>query len=103
MGVPVNFNNTSTPNGLSTIVSNAWDFGDGALSMQVSPSHTFTTAGTFTVTLVVTNSNGTVDAEIKTGYINPDITIVILSDTIMQMNMNLSNPIIYWNLNSNQN
>jgi gliding motility-associated-like protein len=69
LGVPVNFNNTSTPNGLSTIVSNAWDFGDGALSMQVSPSHTFTTAGTFTVTLVVTNSNGTVDAEIKTGYI----------------------------------
>jgi gliding motility-associated-like protein len=69
VGVPVNFTNTSTPNGSSAIVSNAWDFGDGALSSLVSPSHAFSTAGTFTVTLVVTNANGIVDAEIKSTYI----------------------------------
>ena len=69
VGVPVNFTNTSIPNGTSAIVSNAWDFGDGALSTLLSPSHAFSTAGTFTITLVVTNANGTVDAEIKSAYI----------------------------------
>jgi gliding motility-associated-like protein len=69
VGVPVNFTNTSIPNGSSAIVSSAWDFGDGALSNLTSPSHAFSTAGTFTITLVVTNANGTVDAEIKSSYI----------------------------------
>ena len=69
VGVPVNFTNTSTQNGTSAIVSNAWDFGDGALSTLLSPSHAFSTAGTFTVTLVVTNAIGAVDAEIKTAFI----------------------------------
>jgi gliding motility-associated-like protein len=69
VGVPVSFTNTSTPNGSSAIVSSAWDFGDGALSNLTSPSHAFSTAGTFTITLVVTNANGTVDAEIKSSYI----------------------------------
>ena len=77
VGVPVNFTNTSTPNGSSAIVSSAWDCGDGALSNQTSPSHAFSTAGTFTITLVITNSNGTVDAEIKTAFItvNPLPTV----------------------------
>jgi gliding motility-associated-like protein len=69
VGVPVNFTNTSTANGPNAIVSSAWDFGDGALSNATSPSHAFATAGNFTITLVVTNAVGTVDAEIKTAYI----------------------------------
>ena len=41
--------------------------------------------------------------KIKTGYINPDITIVVLSDKLQPLNTNISLPIIYWNLNSNDN
>lgn len=33
----------------------SWDFGDGASSDQPSPIHTYSTAGTYTVTLTVTN------------------------------------------------
>ncbi len=36
----------------------AWDFGDGATSSQASPSHVYASAGTFPVTLTVTNSAG---------------------------------------------
>ncbi|WP_282144204.1 PKD domain-containing protein [Cellulophaga baltica] len=36
----------------------AWDFGDGTTATTANPSHTFTTAGTYTVTLTVTD-NGT--------------------------------------------
>ncbi|MFQ5470060.1 MAG: PKD domain-containing protein [Gammaproteobacteria bacterium] len=35
------------------VLTYAWDFGDGSTSIGVNPTHTYTTAGTFTVTLVV--------------------------------------------------
>ena len=37
----------------------AWDFGDGTVSNAKSPQHTFVVAGTYTVTLTVTNGTGT--------------------------------------------
>ncbi|ALK05598.1 MAG: hypothetical protein AAY43_07680 [Methanosarcina sp. 795] len=36
-----------------------WDFGDGASSSEQNPSHTYSTAGTYTVTLEASNANGT--------------------------------------------
>lgn len=36
----------------------AWDFGDGNTSTEESPKHTYTTSGSFTVTLTTTNSDG---------------------------------------------
>ena len=49
----------------------AWDFdNDGAVdSTAASPSHTFTSAGLYTVKLTVSNANGA-DDEVKVGYIN---------------------------------
>ncbi len=36
----------------------AWDFGDGAATMKQSPAHTYAVAGTYTVSLTVTNASG---------------------------------------------
>jgi serine protease len=47
----------------------AWTFGDGGTSTAQNPSHTYTSAGTYTVTLTATNSYGS-DGETKTGYIS---------------------------------
>jgi len=55
------FTNTST----GTVDSYAWTFGDGGTSTSQSPNHTFTTAGTYTVTLVVTNKGGSSTATLK--------------------------------------
>jgi PKD repeat protein len=41
-----------------TIFSYAWDFGDGATSTLANPSHTYTTAGPYVVTLTVTDNTG---------------------------------------------
>ncbi|MBL7825761.1 MAG: PKD domain-containing protein [Saprospiraceae bacterium] len=53
-GLTVVFNNT-TQNGTTY----AWSFGDGGLSNEVNPSHTYASAGTYTVTMVATNDCGT--------------------------------------------
>jgi chitinase len=37
----------------------SWNFGDGTTSTDQSPSHTYSSAGTYTVNLVVSNANGT--------------------------------------------
>lgn len=40
------------------IASYAWDFGDGSASDEAAPSHTYATAGAYTVTLTVTDEQG---------------------------------------------
>jgi PKD repeat protein len=50
---------SSDPDG--TIASYAWDFGDGSTGAGATPSHTYATAGTFTVTLKVTDNSGATD------------------------------------------
>lgn len=50
------------------ITSYAWTFGDGGTSTAQNPGHTYTAAGSYTVTLTVTNAAGS-DIETKTNYI----------------------------------
>jgi PKD repeat protein len=46
----------------------AWSFGDGGTSTEQNPAHSYTMAGTYTVTLTATNADGS-DTISKTGYI----------------------------------
>lgn len=41
-----------------TIASRSWSFGDGAVSVEKSPSHAYAVAGTFEVTLTVVDDGG---------------------------------------------
>jgi PKD repeat protein len=53
---------------LGTATSWVWDFGDGGSSIEQSPSHTFTSLGSFTVSLSISGPHGS-DAETKTDCI----------------------------------
>jgi PKD repeat protein len=58
---------SSDPDG--TIASYRWTFGDGATATTQNPSHTYTTGGTFTVTLTVT------DNQSATGNVSHTVTV----------------------------
>lgn len=58
-----------------------WSFGDGAISSQQNPNHTYGDSGSYSVTLVNTNSYGCTDTLVQPGYIHvlynpiPNITV----------------------------
>jgi gliding motility-associated-like protein len=52
----ITFTNNST--GISGVMNYLWDFGDGTTSTAISPTHTFTAAGTYTIKLTATNASG---------------------------------------------
>ncbi|MFA5365060.1 MAG: PKD domain-containing protein [Candidatus Bathyarchaeia archaeon] len=59
-GETITFTDGSTDSD-GTIASWAWVFGDGTTSNTRNPTKTYTTAGTYTVTLTVTDNNGATD------------------------------------------
>jgi len=66
-GSSVNFN-ASTSTSADPIASYNWDFGDGTIITTTSPtsSHTYATAGAYTVTLIVTDTKSRTSNTSKT-------------------------------------
>ncbi|TQV84953.1 PKD domain-containing protein [Aliikangiella coralliicola] len=53
-----NFDGSGSSDSDGNIVSYSWNFGDNNTASGISPSHTFTSAGNYTVTLIVTDDDG---------------------------------------------
>nr|MBA3704540.1 PKD domain-containing protein [Bacteroidota bacterium] len=74
---PISFNDSSSShytgnNSSVPIVKWDWRFGDGtSISSTKNTTHTYATAGTFTVNLTITNANGCVDSIKKTVQVIP--------------------------------
>ncbi|MDH3271076.1 MAG: PKD domain-containing protein [Gemmatimonadota bacterium] len=64
-GLDCSFTDTST-DGDGTVVFWAWNFGDGATSFAQNPSHAYSAAGTYTVTLTVDDNEGVTDSHTAT-------------------------------------
>ncbi len=61
-------------------VSHSWDFGDGNMSTEVNPTHTYAEAGTYDVTLTTTNVAGVsrdITIQVPVGGITPTFAAVI--------------------------
>jgi gliding motility-associated-like protein len=61
------FTNTSTI--LNGSLTSAWDFGDGNTATTTNASHSYTTADTFPVRLLLTSDHGCTDTIIKPAYV----------------------------------
>ena len=65
----------------SEIVNYLWDFGDGAISSEINPVHVYDSAGVFTVTLTVEDSEGltnTVELSITVNEVSEESSGIIL-------------------------
>ena len=89
-GGDLTLTNTSDEGLLATTYS--WSFGDGVISNDKNPSHTYTAAGSYVVSLIATNSCG---SDTLNQTIN--VTAVGLNNTI-----NAKNVIVYPNPNNGQ-
>ena len=75
----ISFTNTSTGPG---VLSYSWDFGDGGTSTLQNPSHSFLTAGSFTVALATSSNSGCVDTIRKSVTIISNTTAINAPDSI---------------------
>jgi PKD repeat protein len=76
------FTDQSTDDG--SIVGWSWSFGDGAISTAASPGHTYATAGTYAVTLTVTDDGGLTDSTTQQVTVSSGTDVVTLSATNTQ-------------------
>lgn len=58
--VPINFDGTASSDPDGTIVTFSWDFGDGSTGSGATTSHSYSTGGTYTVRLTVTDNSGSI-------------------------------------------
>ncbi len=68
-GQPVRFNGASSGDVDGTISSYSWNFGDGSTGSGTTPSHLYSSYGTYTVTLTVTDSDG------RTANVSQQLTV----------------------------
>jgi len=54
----VRFNSSASSDADGTLTSTQWNFGNGAMSTEANPSHTYNSAGNYTATLTVTDNAG---------------------------------------------
>lgn len=71
--------NITTTNLTSNGVTYSWNFGDGNTSTAANPSHTYSGAGTYTVTLFADDGNGNTD-----WY---DVDVVVSSPPVLSFNL----------------
>jgi PKD repeat protein len=74
--VTVSFDGSSSSDADGTIVSFAWNFGDGTTGSGMTASHTYPTAGTYTARLTVTDNQTASSSTTMTIQVNPNTTTI---------------------------
>jgi gliding motility-associated-like protein len=75
--VPLKVTFSDLSSGPVSITQWQWDFGNGFLSNQQNPLHTFNTIGSFPISLNVTDANGCTGKVNKPGYITASNSITV--------------------------
>lgn len=74
------------------VLRNFWDFGDGGVSTDTNPTHTFNSEGIYTVQLNVITSTGGQASANKSNYITVSETLVKLFFYVLPINASTNGP-----------
>jgi PKD repeat protein len=80
-GLVCTFNGTGSTDSDGTITSYAWTFGDGGTATGATPSHTYGSAATFTVTLKVTDNGGATNSVSHTVTTSTSVPVAFVGAT----------------------
>jgi PKD repeat protein len=95
-GVLVQFSSSGSIDPDGTIVAYAWDFGDGNSSTAENPAHAYVAAGTYTVTLTVTDDAGDATSDSTTATIEaPAVNVPPTADAKGPYNGFVGEPITF--------
>ncbi|WNJ18160.1 PKD domain-containing protein [Pontibacter sp. G13] len=98
----VNFTSSVTPAGT---YGYEWDFGDGGTSTQPNPGHTYTAAGIYTVSLIISDPGGCADTIIAPNAIQLDPPVAAFSvpsnsacvgETVTFINNSIGGATFFW-------
>ncbi|WP_271177415.1 PKD domain-containing protein [Leifsonia poae] len=78
LAVSVNGSASSDPDG--TVASYAWTFGDGGTATGVTAGHTYAAAGTYTITLRVTDNRGGQGTTTRSVTVSPNVGNTLATD-----------------------
>ncbi len=73
VGTAISFSSAGSSDPDGSIATYTWDFGDGSASNTANPSHTYTVAGNYTISLIVTDNDGASS--------NPSTTTATITDS----------------------
>jgi len=94
---PIHFNDASTDDS-EEVVAWEWDFGDGTMSREENPKHTYEYTGTFTVSLVVVDAEGARSKPYETEIlieIGPRVTAARTIRTCLPGDQTVADAIVY--------
>ncbi len=111
IGTSTSFINNSTVAPPATIVSWSWSLGDGNTSIDQSPSHLYTSSGSYTTELVIASDEGCLDTVSSIVYVNPKPVAQIWSAVtascdpvcvnFRDTSVSFANDIVSWSWNFN--
>lgn len=92
----ISFDGSSSSDSDGTISNYSWDFDDGGVSAGATPSHTYTVAGTYSATLLVTDDEGatgldSVTITVSPANVSPSASIDITSGGGLLLNFDAGN------------
>jgi PKD repeat protein len=89
---PLTFTNTTSPSATTYL----WDFGDGSYSNSVNGTHSYSSTGTYTITLYATNGNGCWNS------VSHSVTINVILDAHFTVGSSCNPTIAFTNTSSIQ-
>jgi PKD repeat protein len=82
VGSSVSFDGTGSSDSDGNVASFAWDFGDGNFGTGATPTHTYSAAGSFTVSLIVTDNDSDASSAVDTTATISEVSQPVKSVTI---------------------